>query len=42
MGIIYTEIELRNALDSRLQPYVTKALVDTVEVNPQIPNSWPW
>lgn len=29
MGIIYTEIELRNALDSRLQPYVAKALVDT-------------
>ena len=29
MGIIYTEIKLRNAVDSKLQPLVTKALVDT-------------
>ena len=29
MGIIHTTIELRNALDSRLEPYSTEALVDT-------------
>ncbi len=29
MGIITTEIELRNPLDSRLAPFHTKALVDT-------------
>jgi clan AA aspartic protease len=29
MGVIHTEIELRNALDSRLNPYVAHALVDT-------------
>ena len=29
MGIIDTEIELRNALDSRLQPHISRALVDT-------------
>jgi clan AA aspartic protease len=29
MGLISTEIELRNPLDSRLAPYRAKALVDT-------------
>jgi clan AA aspartic protease len=29
MGLITTEIELRNPLDSRLAPYRAKALVDT-------------
>jgi len=29
MGLIYTDITLRNALDDRLKPYVATALVDT-------------
>ncbi len=29
MGLIRTSIELRNALDNRLQPYMADALVDT-------------
>ena len=29
MGLIHASIELRNALDNRLEPYTTKALVDT-------------
>ena len=29
MGLIHASIELRNALDNRLEPYVTEALVDT-------------
>ena len=29
MGLIHASIELRNALDNRLEPYTTEALVDT-------------
>ena len=29
MGLIHASIELRNALDKRLEPYMTEALVDT-------------
>jgi hypothetical protein len=37
MGLIYTEIQLRNLLSAEIEPYIAKALVDTGALHLCIP-----
>ena len=37
MGLIFAEIELSNLLDAGMEPYHTKALVDTSALHLSIP-----